>query len=122
MRRLVLCVLAASVPASVPAQSGRDTLIGAENIPSRVRREVEWRWRTPAEIRAYGPVRIPGDSIVSGGVAVQNGPLVIAGRIRSNVTAINSDVTLLPGARVDGDLWVIGGRLEGRDSGIEAHR
>jgi hypothetical protein len=116
MRRILIVALT-SLPIGLQGQGSRDTLTGSENIPSAVRREVEFRWRAPAEIRASGPVRIPADSVVPGAIAVQNGPLVIAGRVHANVTAVNCDVTLLPTARIDGDLWVIGGRLDGRDSG-----
>lgn len=120
MRKVLCTVLAAFVPLAVQAQQrttlGRDTTLAAENIPAQIRRDVEARWSAPAEIRAYGAVTIPADTVVSGGVAVQNGPLVIGGRVTANVTVVNCDVTLLPGARIDGDLWVIGGRLQGRDS------
>src|ERR1043166_7611933 len=116
MRRLLATALISL--ASVAHAQRSDTLQGTENIPAAVRRQVEARWRGPAELRANGPVIIGADSTVPGAVAVRNGPLTIAGRVRANVTAINSDVTLLPGARIDGDLWVIGGRLTGRDSGV----
>jgi hypothetical protein len=39
-------------------------------------------------------------------VAVLNGPLTIAGHVRGRVLAINSDVILLRGARIDGELLV----------------
>ena len=120
MRKLVFVLVASCVPMMARAQSraGRlgDTALAGENIPAQVRREVTARWHVPAAIRADGPVTVAADSVVSGGLAVQNGPLVIGGRVTGNVTAINCDVTLLPGGQIDGDLWVIGGRLQGRDS------
>lgn len=119
MRKVLCTVIAACIPLAAQAQQRATTVsefLAAENVPVQIRRDVEARWREPAEIRAYDAVTIPADSVISGSVAVQNGPLVIGGRVMSNVTAVNCDVTLLPGARVDGDLWVIGGRLQGRDS------
>ena len=118
MRKVLCTVIAAWVPLAVQAQQRVTTVsesLAGENVPAQVRRDVEARWLRLAEIRAFGPVTIANDSVVSGSVAVQNGPLVIGGRVQANVTAVNCDVTLLPGARVDGDLWVIGGRLSGRD-------
>lgn len=121
MRNAICTVIAACLPFAAQAQqrgaSVRDAVLATENIPTQVRRDVEARWRAPSEIRSYGAVTIPADTLVSGAVNVQNGPLLIAGRITGNVTAVNSDVVLLPGARVDGDLWVIGGRLTGRENG-----
>ena len=120
MRTLCFTVLASCLPLAVQAQRSAarsaDTTLPRERVPAEIRRDVESRWLGPLGIRAYGPVTIPADSVVSGGVAVQNGPLVIGGRVTANVTAVNCDVTLLRGARIDGDLWVVGGRLQGRDS------
>jgi hypothetical protein len=48
---------------------------------------------------------------------VLDGPLVVAGRIEGRVVAIDSDVRLLPGGSIAGELWVIGGRLEGGEVG-----
>src|SRR3954469_4136102 len=120
MRRLFFTVIAMSLPVAAQAQSRgtrvADTGLRSDRIPAEMRREVAARWDEPSAIRAYGRVTIDRDSVVSENLGVQDGPLTIAGRVTANVTAINSDVILLPGARIDGDLWVIGGRLEGRDS------
>jgi hypothetical protein len=51
---------------------------------------------------------------VDGDVVVLNGPVSIGGRVRGRVLAINSDVVLRPSARIDGDLLVVGGEVEGR--------
>ncbi len=118
MRKALSTLIAVCTPLAMQAQQRVTPVsetLAAENVPPQVRRDVEARWRRLAEIRAYAAVTIPADSVISGSVAIQNGPLVIGGRVTANVTAVNCDVTLLPGARVDGDLWVIGGRLSGRE-------
>jgi len=53
---------------------------------------------------------------VTGDVAVQRGPLVISGHIVGSVLAINSDVVLRPTARIDGNLLVVGGEVDGRNT------
>jgi len=120
MRNLIFTFFATLVPLASQAQQRRtvisnDTGLSAETIPTRIRRDVESRWSAQAEIRAYGAVTIHADTVVTGAVAVQNGPLAVAGRVTGNVTAVNCDVTLAPGAVIDGDLWVIGGRLLRQD-------
>jgi hypothetical protein len=80
---------------------------------------VEARWNGVTALRSWDSVSISNDpQPVPGNVAVQNGPVVISGRVAGNVLAVNSDVILRPGAKIDGDLWVIGGRLTGKDNGI----
>src|SRR5437868_11255012 len=109
MRRLILIVAVLLIPASGRAQR-RDSTLSRDVVPRDMERAVEARWSARAAIRAYDSVSIANDpSPVAGNVAVQNGPLVLAGRVAGNVLAVNSDVVLLPGSRVDGDLWIIGG-------------
>jgi hypothetical protein len=44
-------------------------------------------------------------------VAVKDRPLVIAGHVKEDVLAVNSDVTIKPGAKIDGNLVTIGGSV-----------
>jgi hypothetical protein len=82
-----------------------------------VQRQIEDRWNGRNELRSRDSTYIARDSRpVEGNVAVQYGPLVIGGRVMGNVLAVNSDVMLRPGARIDGDLWIVGGRLRGRQN------
>lgn len=111
MRRLF--VLLMLFGASASAQVGRNR----DAVPRDVQREIEERWNGRNALRSRDSVYIARDSRpVEGNLAVQNGPLVIGGRIQGNVLAVNSDVILRPGARIDGDLWVVGGRLRGRQN------
>jgi hypothetical protein len=61
--------------------------------------------------RLQGDVRIPAESEFAGRLAVFRGALRIAGRVRGDVTVINATLYLLPGADVEGDILVVGGRL-----------
>jgi hypothetical protein len=113
MRRLVL-LLSVIAPLVADAQVRRP---GRDVVPRDVQRQVEDRWNGKNELRSRDSVYIARDSrAVEGNVAVQNGPLVIGGRVNGSVLAVNSDVILRPGARVDGDLLIVGGRLRGRQN------
>jgi hypothetical protein len=106
----------AAVAATAGAQQ-RDS-VRYDVIPRDVQQSVEMRWNGRTAIRAFDSLAITNDPApVDGNVAVEHGPLVIAGRVKGNVLAVNSNVILRPGARVDGDVWVVGGRLEGREYG-----
>ena len=72
-------------------------------------------FNAPATLRSLGPFQVDSGAVVRGDVAVAEGPVIVAGRITGRLVAINADVELRPGARVDGGLLVIGGEL--RDAG-----
>jgi hypothetical protein len=61
--------------------------------------------------RMQGDVRFPAGSEFTGRLALYRGALRLAGRVRGDVTVINATLYLLPGADVEGDLLVVGGRL-----------
>jgi hypothetical protein len=112
MRRLLVAI--ALLPTLAAAQ---ERTAPRDVVPREVQRTIEERWNGRNELRSRDSVYIARDSRpVEGNVAVQNGPLVIGGRINGNVLAVNSDVILRPGARIDGDVWVVGGQLRGRQS------
>ena len=64
-----------------------------------------------ATTRMQGDVRFPAGSEFTGRLALYRGALRLAGRVRGDVTVINATLYLLPGADVEGDLLVVGGRL-----------
>jgi hypothetical protein len=116
MKRLVPIALLAATAATAGAQQRES--VRSDVIPRDVQQAVEMRWNGRTAIRAFDSLAITNDpSPVDGNVAVEHGPLVVAGHIKGNVLAVNSNVILRPGARVDGDVWVVGGRLEGREYG-----
>ena len=113
MRRLVLAVFILA-PLALNAQVSQ---VVRGVVPRNMQREIEGRWNGTNELRSRDSVYIAHDTRpVDGNVAVQNGPIVIGGRINGNVLAVNSDVVFRQGARVDGDLWIVGGRLRGRQN------
>ena len=89
----------------------------AFGLPRHVALDAVERYNRPSALRASGSLDIPAEQEVSGDVAVLSGPLTIAGRVRGSVVVINGDVYLRPGARVDGDLFVVGGVIEGQRDG-----
>ena len=113
MRRLSLAVLAliSGVAGQATAQDNR---IERSGLPRDVAREASRLYNESAALRTNGRIEIDEDRTIDGDVAVLNGPVWISGRVRGRVLAINSDVVLRPSARIDGDLLVVGGEVEGR--------
>ena len=83
-------------------------------LPTEVGAEVVRVYNAPATVRVRGALTIDAAYNASGDVAVLNGPLTVAGHVTGRVVAINCDVLLQPGARIDGDLLVVGGHVDGR--------
>lgn len=95
----------AQVPDTLPTTAG--TLSPAAG------REAAARYNEPAALRATVATTIDSGRVVDGDVAVLEAPLTIAGVVRGSVVAINANVTLRPGARVDGGIFVVGGAVAG---------
>ena len=113
MRRTFLTLLATISPMAVGAQR---VLSDRQQLPTDVRREVADKWNRPNALRSSDRLEIEAGREVSGDVAVQRGPLIIAGHVIGSVVAVNSDVILQPTARIDGNLLVVGGDVDGRNS------
>jgi hypothetical protein len=113
MRSLTLALLATLGAVTVSAQ-GRDARSDRAGLPHDVAREATRLFNETAAMRSTGRVEIDEDRTIDGDVAVLNGPVLISGRVRGRVLAINSDVVLRSTARIDGDLLVVGGEVEGR--------
>lgn len=126
MRTLMIAVLVVGVagagPRGLAAQvsPARDSLhldsLPREALPRDIAREATEIYNRTATLRSTERLEIAAGRVVDGDVAVLNGPVILAGRITGRLLAINSDVVLAPGARIDRDLMVIGGEVEGRDS------
>lgn len=114
MRRFtfVLVILLGAVAASGSAQDR--TQIDRTGLPRDIAREATRLFNEEAALRSTGRVEIDEDRVVDGDLAVLNGPVFIAGRVKGRVLAINSDVVLRSSAKIDGDLLVVGGEVEGR--------
>ena len=105
----------ASSAAQDPAPP-RDTVLDARLLPAEIEREVTDAFNSANTVRATGAYEVEPDRVVPGDVAVLNGPLTIAGRVNGRVIAINSDVILRPGARVEGQILIVGGTIDGKDA------
>jgi cytoskeletal protein CcmA (bactofilin family) len=114
MRRLTLAICSALSVATTANAQDRDTLIDRSGLPRDVAREATRLFNESAALRSTSRLEIEEGRVVEGDVAVLDGPLLISGRVRGRVLAINSDVILRPSARIDGDLLVVGGEVEGR--------
>jgi len=114
MRRILLILLAALSPIAAGAQPA--PVSDRQQLPADVRREVADKWNRQNALRSSERLEIEAGQEVTGDVAVQRGPLVIAGHIVGSVLAINSDVVLRPTARIDGNLLVVGGEVDGRNT------
>ena len=99
---------AAQVPDTLPVATGA--------LSPAVGREAAARYNAPVALRVTTPTTIDSGRVIEGDLAALEAPLTIAGVVRGNVVAINSNVTLRPGARVDGGIFLVGGVLSGLDS------
>ena len=95
--------------------AARDTVLEPRLLPAEIEREVTDAFNGPNTVRATGAYEVDSGSVVSGDMAVLNGPLTIAGRVTGRVVAINADVILRPGARIEGQILVVGGDVAGKD-------
>lgn len=66
-----------------------------------------------ADIRMTGASDIAIGTTLDGSIAVLDGPLRVSGTVQGNVTVINGDLELLPGAIVTGSALVVGGAIHG---------
>ncbi len=116
-----LVLLTARVVESPLGAQERDTTRRApptarQALPAGVGREVASLFNAAEGIRATDRVEVEAGRTVRGDVAVLHGPLVLGGHVTGRVVAVNADVILAPTARIDGDLIVVGGEVEGRAS------
>jgi hypothetical protein len=114
MRTLVLALGLAALPALASAQQS-DTIQASNQLPRDVAREVVALFNATKTLRSTERLEIPAGRDVPGDVAVLNGPVIVAGHVTGRVLAINADVILKKGARIDGDLLVVGGEVEGSE-------
>lgn len=119
MRSIRALGLAIALLSAIPALAQQDTVpqaISFVRVPAEVAERVAAFYNHPATLHFDGRTRIPADGVVSGNVAVLDGPLAVAGRIDGDVVVINGDLELVPGAVVGGSITVVGGEIVGGDS------
>jgi hypothetical protein len=117
MRPILLAAALLLLPPSGSADAQeRDTTVAraaTSTLPRAVAREAAETFNADATVRAIGPYALDSGRVVTGDLAVLDGPVTLAGHVSGRVVAINADVTLRPGAQVDGDLLVVGGTVTG---------
>lgn len=118
--RTSLAIAMAMVPAYVVIAAAQnrtsaDTAFFRRGLPPDVAREAATLFNESVGLRVNGPLDVERGREVRGDVAVLNGPLTIAGHVTGRVIALNSDVILRESARIDGDVLVVGGEVDGRD-------
>ena len=64
-----------------------------------------------ATTRVQGDVTLPAGSRFEGRLALHRGALRVAGRVVGPIAVANGTLYLLPGAAVQGEILVVGGRL-----------
>jgi hypothetical protein len=114
MRRVLFATMMLAAPAFASAQ---DRATRGGGIPSEIATRVAMIFNASDTRRERGAVEIARDSVVSGSLAVRSGPVTLAGHVRGSVVVINGDLILRDGARIDGDVYVVGGRIDGRAQG-----
>ena len=113
-RPMAVCVLALLACVSAQAHGQRrDTVAVHGDLPKDVAQEVVSLYNATTTLRATDGLEIVSGRRVAGDVAVLNGTITVAGHVTGRVLAINADVVLSTGARIDGDLIVVGGEVEG---------
>jgi surface antigen Omp85-like protein len=119
MRSVALVALAAFLAVRAHAQVPDTAQAERNRTPTgldvEVARDIAALYNQPAAMRVSGRLDIAAPQTVSGNVAVLRGPVIIAGHVTGHVIVINGDLTLAPGARIDGSVFVVGGYFEGRD-------
>lgn len=82
---------------------------------SPVARSAVETYNSSATTRVTGAFDVPSSKVITGDVAVLNGPVTIAGRIEGTLVAINADVRFAPGGTVVRQLFIVGGVIAGKD-------
>ena len=93
-----------------PNAPANDSVVRA-GPPPDVIAELIALYNDSATTRLQGDVTLPAGSHFNGKLALYRGSLRIAGRVTGPVTVANGTLYLLPGAAVQGDILVVGGRL-----------
>ena len=120
-----LLVARPAAPAGAPALRAQDSVIvidpdapPADTVDARQARRRRWSrscsrfYNDSATTRMQGDVTFPaGSQLRRATGAATAASLRIAGRVRGPIAVINGTLYLLPGADVEGDILVVGGRL-----------
>lgn len=106
---LLLSLLALVGPAEVRGQQ----ILGPQPLPEELVQDVLDFLNDPSTLRFQGDARVPADAVLSGNVALVSGELVVAGEVRGSVVVVNADLVVEEGARILGDVVLVGGEATG---------
>ena len=93
-----------------PNAPASDSVVRA-GPPPEVISELIALFNDSASTRMQGDVTLPAGSRFEGSLALYRGALRIAGRVSGPVTVANGTLYLMPGASIQGEILVVGGRL-----------
>ncbi len=93
-----------------PNAPASDSVVHA-GPPPEVITELIALFNDSGSTRMQGDVTLPPGSRFEGSLALYRGALRIAGRVSGPVTVANGTLYLMPGASIQGDILVVGGRL-----------
>jgi hypothetical protein len=110
-------VLFATIVLIGPVTSSAQERSVSRGIPTEIAAAVSSVYNASDTRRERGPFDLKRDSAVEGSLAVRGGRATVAGRITGSLVVINADLVLLDGARISGNVYVVGGRIEGADPG-----
>ena len=87
--------------------------VSQQDLPRDVADDVIAFFNDPSTIRFLGRAQVPSGSSIQGNVAVLGGPLYVSGEISGDVVVVNGSLFLVAGARITGDVRVVGGGVTG---------
>ncbi len=106
---LALLILTLAPPRAARAQEAP----AQAELPRDVAESVVAFYNAASTVRVQGDAEVPRGGEIAGPLAVLDGALRVAGRVRGDVVVINGDLTLETGAHVDGSVTVVGGAAAG---------
>lgn len=114
-RTLLFAALAMSLPAATlhAQRDGRERRLGG--VPREASLEATRVYNAPGTRKVHGDFTLAAGDTVRSDLAVLNGAVRLAGVVTGQVVALNSDVRLVDGARVEQSITVIGGTFDGPD-------
>src|SRR5689334_12055607 len=89
MRRTTVILLLALAPSAMYAQDREG--LRRQGLPRDVQREATTLYNRASK-QVVGRLEVAEDEVLHGDVAVRNGPVIIAGRVRGSLLSINGDV------------------------------
>jgi hypothetical protein len=118
--RIAISSLAVVLLLAVPSGAGAQVTPVEGPLPREVEARILELANEEGALRFPGGSRVPAGTLLEGDVVVLGGSLRLGGRIRGTLAVVNGDLSVEPGARVDGPVWVLGGTIQGEVAGAFA--